>query len=169
MTRLFLFTVVLGACAEPARATPPVDAGGLSRCFAEAQEGGDVDRAIARCEAAHFGTEWRTSEATRSSLGGNLDPRLVQAGIEAREGRMRTCYRAGVRRDPTLRGETKVRCVIDANGHATSVTDAGSKMRDAQVVQCVLGEYAALRFPRPEHGTVTIVHPMLFSPGDTHH
>ena len=97
---------------------------------------------------------------------GNLEPRLVQAGIRARYGRVRSCYRTGFQRNPNLRGEVKVRFVIDRSGHVSRVEDAGSKLKDKQVLACITGEFAALRFPHPEIGNVIVVYPMIFGPGD---
>jgi hypothetical protein len=167
-----LLPALFAACAESAKTPPAIDGGDLSRCFADAYDGPDVDRAVASCEERRFGTEWRKTparEGTEDTTGGRLDPRLVQAGIEARMPRVRGCYRAGVKRDPSLRGEVKVRFVIDPAGHVTGAADAGSRLPDRDVVRCILGEVSSMRFPRPEDGAVTVVRPFILSPGDTQH
>jgi hypothetical protein len=161
------FGMGLVACGEPAKTPPAVDEGELSRCFADAYDGSDTDNALSKCEERRIGTDWRKRPAPEGSVGGHIDPRLVQAGLEARMPRFRACYRAGVKRDPTLRGEVKVRFVIDPAGHATGAMDAGSRLKDREVVRCIMNEIGAMRFPKPEDGAVTIVHPILFSPGDT--
>jgi hypothetical protein len=163
------FVLFLAACGEPAKTPPVVDEGQLSHCFSEAYGGPDVDHEIARCEEQRFGTEWRKKPAPDGTVGGNLDPRLIQAGIEARMPHVRACYGKGVRRDPNLRGEVKVRFVIDPAGHVTGATDLGSKFRDREVIQCIVGEVSSMRFPRPEDGAVTVVHPFLLTPGETQH
>ena len=61
----------------------------------------------------------------------------------------------------------KIRFVIDTTGHAINVEDAGSRMKDKQVLRCVMNEFAALRFPPPEGGIVNVVYPLLIGPGDT--
>ena len=38
-------------------------------------------------------------------------------------------------------------------------------MPDAKVVECIMAEYRKLRFPEPEGGIVTVVYPIMFSPG----
>lgn len=167
MNRAWIVLFGIVACGERPGPRPAVDDGELSRCFASAYADADVDGAIARCESGHFGTDWRKEAVASDGPDGHLDPRLVQAAIEARQPRLRACYRKGVQRNANLRGETRVRLVVAANGHATGVTDAGSRMPDREVLKCVLAEYSSLRFPRPEGGAVTVVHPMTFSPGDT--
>jgi hypothetical protein len=168
---LLLLLVLIAGCGSGGAGTkaPFVEDGdALPRCFAAAYDTPNIDSAIARCEQEHFGTEWRKPSETRRAGDGDLDPRLIQAGIRARFPRIRACYHAGFKRDPTLKGEFRVRFMIDANGHAVQVfEDAGSKLRDKRVTSCILGEFSALHFPPPEGGgTVTTAYPMVFAPGD---
>jgi hypothetical protein len=152
-----------------------VDNGALVRCFAASYGHGDGSAEVARCEEAHYGSAWRREPARsaeppsgEAALQGRLDPVLVQASIEARKDRMRACYREGVKRDPKLHGELRVRFTIVETGRAVRVEDAGSTLRAPRVVSCMLAEFSTLRFPRPEGGFVTVVYPMLFSGGDTY-
>jgi hypothetical protein len=141
----------------------------LTRCFAASSDEAD---GATKCEQTYFGTEWRkhhTTSAPDAAPSGDLDPRLVQASIEAHQPRFRACYRAGVARDPGLRGEVKVRFVISETGRTIRVEDAGSRLKDARVLSCIRGEFAAIHFPPPEGGFVSVVWPMLFAPGDTQH
>lgn len=166
--------VAVGAMASAAcgrEAEPhsgPIADDQLTRCFASADE----PDGPSKCERTYFGTDWRKhrpASAPDAAPSGDLDPRLVQASIEAREPRFRACYRAGVARDPNLHGEVKVRFVIAETGRTIRVEDAGSRLKDARVLSCIRGEFAAIRFPPPEGGFVTVVWPMLFAPGDTQH
>jgi hypothetical protein len=34
-----------------------------------------------------------------------------------------------------------------------------------EVVQCIVGAFAKIRFPNPEGGMVTVVYPIILSPG----
>jgi hypothetical protein len=173
MQRVALLALLLGCSgnlSEPNAPSVTADAGGLTRCFASAYDEPDKDAAFSRCEVKHFGTEWREKAKPREGapLGsGHLDPQVVRSGINARMSRMRACYTAGLRRDSTLRGEMKIKFVIDTTGHAINVEDAGSRMKDKQVLTCVMNEFMALRFPAPEGGIVYIVYPLLLGPGDT--
>src|SRR5262245_11506293 len=130
MRRLALLPLLLGCSGNQSEPNAPVvtaSADGLTRCFASAYGEPDKDPAFSRCEAKHFGTEWREKAKPREGapLGsGYIDPQIVQSGINARMARMRACYTAGLRRDSTLRGEMKFKFVIDTTGHAINVEDA---------------------------------------------
>jgi hypothetical protein len=41
-----------------------------------------------------------------------------------------------------------------------------TRRRPAESVACVIGEYRRLRFPAPEGGTITVIYPIMFSPGE---
>jgi hypothetical protein len=175
--RIGFILAPLTGCQEesPPPQAPGSQANGLEGCLADAIETNANDDAVARCEASHYGTEWRKdpmrtrSDATIARTGtGNLDPQLINAGIHARFRRFRACYVAGLKRNNALAGEVRVKFVIDDRGHATNVEDAGSRIKDKQVVSCIVGEFGALRFPKPEGGTVTVVYPMVFGAGDAH-
>jgi hypothetical protein len=168
---LFALLCACGGSA-PESSVPAVSGGSgdLTRCFATAYDEPDKDAAFSRCEEKNFGTGWRANAKPRpgATLGsGQLDPQIVSAGIHARMPRMRACYTAGLRRDPNLRGEMKIKFVIDTSGHAIEVADAGSHMKDKQVLTCVMNEFKALRFPPPEGGIMDVVYPLLIGPGDT--
>src|SRR5688572_22675440 len=124
------------------------DADGLTRCFEKAYGEADKDAAFGECEKKNFGTEWRANAKPKEGapLGsGHLDPQIIQAGISARMPRMRACYADGLRRDASLRGEMKIKFTIDTTGHTLNVEDAGSHMKDKQVLKCVMTEFTALR------------------------
>jgi hypothetical protein len=170
---LALPVAMLFACGGGNEASSPrvgSDADGLTRCFSNAYDEADKDAAFARCEQKNFGTAWREKAHPRDGapLGsGHLDPQIVQSGIGARMPRMRACYAAGLRRDANLRGEMKIKFTIDTTGHTLNVEDAGSHMRDKEVLKCVMSEFSALRFPAPEGGIVNVLYPLVISPGDT--
>jgi len=67
---------------------------------------------------------------------------IVSIGPELRQ-----CYIAGTFKDAQLEGTVTVTFVIDnASGKVSQAVDSGSNMRDPEVVDCVLGEFAELRF-----------------------
>jgi len=177
MHRLALVLMLVTACGaaggsgtgtgEADSPHPRIEGDGLASCFADTYDSSDPEPAIARCEAKHFGTQWRKEPPRGGLPGGSIDPRLVQAGVRARLHRMRGCYKKALARDATLGGEVRVRFVIDLSGRATGAADAGSRLKNKEVVSCVVAEFSALRFPRPEGGTVPVVYPIVFAPGDT--
>lgn len=164
--------LVVGCGPAPESNAPHVSANSdaLTRCFASAYDEADKDAAFAQCEAKHFGTDWRTKAKPKDGapLGsGHLDPQILQAGVDARMPRMKACYTTGLRKDPSLRGTMKIKFVIDTTGHAINVDDAGSHIKDKQVLACVIQEFKALRVPNPEGGIVNVVYPLVIGPGDT--
>jgi hypothetical protein len=69
-----------------------------------------------------------------------------------REGllKLKECYDAGVKKDPNLTGDVKVRFVIDESGGVSSPTQDGSSLSE-QVIRCVLDAFAALSTERRRH------------------
>jgi hypothetical protein len=166
--RALALLLPLAACGAPqseARPSYTIDPERLALCFTDAYDDPKVDEAMSRCEQQYFGSEWRKEPHD----GGNLEPRLVQAGIKARMHRIRACYRAGVKRDTSLAGEVRVKFVINDAGKSTGASDDGSKLKDKQVVACVVQEFGALRFPKPEGGPVPVTYPIVFGAADLVH
>ncbi len=99
--------------------------------------------------------------------GGRLPPEIIQRIVRANFSGMRTCYEAGLRRSGNLNGKVEVRFVIERDGRVSSAKPTeGTALVDNTVVQCVVGEFSKLTFPEPEGGTVIVVYPIIFNPGD---
>ncbi|WP_232379313.1 AgmX/PglI C-terminal domain-containing protein [Polyangium fumosum] len=99
------------------------------------------------------------------ALSGRLPPEVVRRIIRQNFGRFRLCYENGLRNNPNLQGRVSVRFVIGADGAVSNVGNGGSDMPDGGVVACIVRAFHGLSFPQPEGGIVTVVYPMLFSPG----
>ncbi|WP_272419537.1 AgmX/PglI C-terminal domain-containing protein [Polyangium jinanense] len=99
------------------------------------------------------------------SLSGRLPPEVVRRIIRQNFGRFRLCYENGLRNNPNLQGRVSVRFVIGADGAVSNVGNGGSDMPDGGVVSCIVRSFERLSFPRPEGGIVTVVYPIMFSPG----
>jgi tetratricopeptide (TPR) repeat protein len=96
-----------------------------------------------------------------------LSDAVVRTIVARRRDGYQRCYADGVARDPTLAGRVIVRFVIERDGTVSSPADDGSTLPDKQVVQCVVGELAQLRFPAREAGEAqTVVYPFLFAASD---
>jgi hypothetical protein len=100
---------------------------------------------------------------TLSSAG--LPPEVVRRIVRQNFGRFRLCYEDGLRGDPTLGGEVKVRFVIDTDGAVSVASDAGSTLADPSVVTCVVRGFMGLSFPSPSAGSLVVVYPVYFAPG----
>lgn len=101
-----------------------------------------------------------------SSASGRLPPEVIQREVRKNFGRFRACYEEGLQRDPKLTGKIAVRFQIGRDGSVTSVRNGGSDMPDIEVLACVAKGFQGLKFPAPEGGIVTVVYPIMFSPGD---
>jgi hypothetical protein len=97
---------------------------------------------------------------------GRLPPEVIQRIVRERYAQYRGCYEAGLARNPALQGRVVVRFAIDRQGRVADVRDEGSTLPDPDVVACIVKGFADLSFPKPEGGTVTVVYPLAFAPGD---
>jgi hypothetical protein len=98
-------------------------------------------------------------------VGGHLPPEVIQRIVRQNFGRFRLCYENGLRGNPNLQGRVGVRFIIGRDGAVSSVGNGGSDMPDNAVVSCVVRAFYGLSFPQPESGIVTVVYPIMFSPG----
>jgi hypothetical protein len=101
-----------------------------------------------------------------TSVSGRLPPEVIQRIVRQNFGRFRLCYENGLRNNPNLQGRVGVRFVIGRDGAVSNTSNGGSDMPDSGVVNCVVRSFQSLSFPQPEGGIVTVVYPIMFSPGD---
>ena len=107
----------------------------------------------------------RPAQGTTPLERGRLPPALIQSVVRLIYGRFRTCYEAGLAKNPTLEGKVMVRFVIERDGVVKNARDDGSDIPDTAVRDCVVHEFVGLKFPEPEIGIVTVVYPIMLSPG----
>lgn len=100
-----------------------------------------------------------------TQVSGRLPPEVIQRIVRQNYGRFRMCYENGLRNNPNLEGRATVRFVIGRDGSVGSVSNGGSDIPDSGVVSCVVRAFYGLSFPQPEGGIVTVVYPIMFSPG----
>jgi hypothetical protein len=100
-----------------------------------------------------------------TTVSGRLPPEVIQRIVRQNYGRFRMCYEQGLSRNPNLEGRVTVRFVIGRDGSVSNVSNGGSDIPDSAVVGCVIRNYYGLSFPQPEGGIVTVVYPIMFSPG----
>jgi hypothetical protein len=100
-----------------------------------------------------------------TTVNGRLPPEVIQRIVRQNYGRFRLCYENGLRNNPNLQGRVSVRFVIGRDGSVSNVGNAGSDLPDPAVISCVTRAYYGLSFPQPEGGIVTVVYPIMFSPG----
>ncbi len=100
-----------------------------------------------------------------TSVNGRLPPEVIQRIVRQNFGRFRLCYENGLRNNPNLQGRVSVKFVIGRDGAVSNVGNAGSDLPDGGVASCVVRAFYGLSFPQPEGGIVTVVYPIMFSPG----
>lgn len=100
-------------------------------------------------------------------VAGRLPPEVIQQTVRAHFGLFRKCYETALVREPTLAGRVTIKFVINLEGKVDSAADQGSTLPDPAVVACVADGFRKLTFPKPEGGIVTVVYPVIFSPGTT--
>jgi hypothetical protein len=100
-----------------------------------------------------------------TSVSGRLPPEVIQRIVRQNYGRFRMCYEQGLARNPNLEGRVSARFVIGRDGSVSNVSNGGSDLADSGVVGCVVSAFYGLSFPQPEGGIVTVVYPIMFSPG----
>lgn len=96
---------------------------------------------------------------------GRLPPEVIQRIVRQNFGRFRLCYENGLRNNPNLQGRVSVKFLIGRDGAVSNVSNAGSDMPDGGVVSCIMRGFYGLSFPQPEGGIVSVVYPVMFSPG----
>ncbi len=90
---------------------------------------------------------------------------MIQRVVRDHYATFRYCYEKALAKKPDLEGRVEVSFVIELDGTVGKVEDHGSTLADAGAVQCVFAEYKKLVFPKPDGGIVTVVYPIMFSPG----
>ncbi len=100
-------------------------------------------------------------------VSGRLPPEVVQRIVRMQMGRFRACYERGLVKNPDLAGRVTARFVIGRTGQVISTADGGSDLPDPEVVACVVRNFAALEFPQPEGGIITVTYPIVFASDGT--
>jgi hypothetical protein len=99
---------------------------------------------------------------------GGLPEEVVQRIVRQNLGRFRLCYENALGRDSKIAGTIVAKVLVDQTGAVaraeTGPGAPGTTVADAALVNCVLLGFKNLTFPAPDHGTVTFVYPITFSP-----
>jgi hypothetical protein len=99
-----------------------------------------------------------------TTVNGRLPPETIQRVVRQNFGRFRACYADALAHNPSIEGRVVVKFVIGRDGAVESAADGGSDMT-ASVSECVVRRFGDLAFPEPTGGIVTVVYPLVFSPG----
>jgi hypothetical protein len=80
--------------------------------------------------------------------------------------KLKACYQAGKKRDSKLRGKVIVKFSINSGGRSTFAANEGSNLPDDAVIACVVRVVKSLHYTKPLEGSVTVIYPFIFHPGD---
>jgi len=99
-------------------------------------------------------------------VNGRLPPEVIQRVVREHFPTFKRCYEIALRGDPTVHGRTSTKFVIGRNGHVASSVDVETNSTLPQDVRdCVADRMRFLEFPPPDGGVVTVIYPLVFSPG----
>jgi hypothetical protein len=101
-----------------------------------------------------------------SVVSGRLPATLIQRTVRQNFGRFRMCYEKGLTQNPNLTGRIEVRFLINSDGTVGQAMQGASDLPDAGVVSCIVRQFYALSFPKPDSGSVRVTYPLLLSPGE---
>lgn len=94
---------------------------------------------------------------------GSLDKDIIRRIVRAHVNEVRSCYNAGLAKDPTLAGKLVVRFELGADGKVTHVELVDDQLSDAAVGACVAKAVKRWSFPKSEGGIV-VSYPFEFAP-----
>ncbi len=100
------------------------------------------------------------------SVNGRLPVEVIQRIVRQSFGHVQICYQDGLRSNPTLQGRVATKFVIGSDGSVSGVQDGGSDLPDQVTTKCVIDGFKKLLFPQPEGGVVTVLLPLIFTPGE---
>ena len=113
----------------------------------------------------HHASAPRLRVAGPTTVNGHIPPEVIQRVVRQNYGRFRACYESGLRTNPNLTGRVTARFVIGRDGSVSTVANGGSDLPDSGVVSCVVTQFYGLSFPAPDGGVVSVVYPIMFTPG----
>lgn len=92
---------------------------------------------------------------------GSMDPADIARVIRANVSKIKACYEAELKTDPSFEARVTVQLVIGATGAVSSSSLTRASGRQA-FDSCLLARVRRLRFPAPDGGVVTVNSPFIF-------
>jgi hypothetical protein len=95
--------------------------------------------------------------ATDGKITGDIDKDLIRRIVRAHINEVRSCYNAGLTRDPNLGGRVTVQFSIIGNGKVSSSVVQENTTRDSEVGNCIAKAVKRWKFPRVNNGGTALV------------
>lgn len=86
----------------------------------------------------------------------------IRVAVSGRDADLRQCYIAGTLKNAQLTGTVNVLFTIDTKGKVRQASDAGSDIRDAELVECVLDVFGKLEFAAGATTDTEVTYPVRF-------
>jgi hypothetical protein len=101
-----------------------------------------------------------------SKVEGALDKDIIRRIVRAHLNEVRSCYNAGLQKDPALTGRVSINFVIKGDGAVGSAVIADDNLPDPEVGKCIAKAVQTWRFPKPlGGGNVVVTYPFTLVPG----
>jgi hypothetical protein len=100
-----------------------------------------------------------------TTVNGRMARETILSTVQEKNQSFAACYGKALDGNPNLQGRVAIRFVINVDGTIANVVNGGSDLPDPQVMECMIGLYRRMSFPKPEGGIVTVLVPTFFSPG----
>jgi hypothetical protein len=95
--------------------------------------------------------------ATEGKVTGDIDKDLIRRIVRAHINEVRSCYNAGLTRDPNLGGRVTIQFSIVGNGKVSSSVVQENTTRDSGVANCIAKAVKRWKFPRVNNGGTALV------------
>jgi TonB family protein len=102
----------------------------------------------------------------KAQVQGALDKDIIRRIVRAHINEVRSCYNAGLTKNPNLQGRVAVNFVITGTGKVGSSVVQESTIKDSSVGNCIAQAVKRWTFPKPRGGgNVIVTYPFNLSPG----
>lgn len=91
-----------------------------------------------------------------------IDMTQVEVFVKGRTAEVKSCFDSALARDPKIGGSVVWQWTISEKGSVTKSKIAKSSIKDRDFLGCLRKKISRWRFPKPEHGSVTISFPFRF-------
>lgn len=97
---------------------------------------------------------------------GKLDKPIIRRIVRAHINVVRSCYAAGLTKNPKLEGKVSINFVVNGTGKVGSAVVQESSLKDRSVGNCIAKAVKRWNFPKPAGGgNVIVTYPFKLAPG----
>lgn len=131
--------------------------------------GGGTGSGYGRGSGAGFGGRGQRVPQVRQAkaeVQGALDKDIIRRIVRAHINEVRSCYNAGLTKNPNLQGRVAINFVITGTGKVGSSVVQETTVKDSSVANCIAKAVKRWQFPKPRGGgNVIVTYPFNLEPG----